>query len=116
MKDLNMVPLGSTVNINKLDSIGWKEKRSGGEDWILVFFSFRPMAGICKIFLAADLVVYIANRLQQTNDVVISTLKKEYEDYMRANTRFRNKESDEHRIEGFRKEFYQNLLEIKNRE
>ena len=35
---------------------------------------------------------------------------------MKANTKFRNKESDEHRIEGFRKEFYQNLLEIKNRE
>ena len=41
---------------------------------------------------------------------------QEYEDYLKANTRFRNKESDEHRIEGFRKEFYQNLLEIKNRE
>ena len=41
---------------------------------------------------------------------------QEYEDYLRANTRFRNKESDEHRIEGFRKEFYQNLLDIKNRE
>jgi len=31
---------------------------------------------------------------------------QEYEDYLRANTRFANKESDEHRIEGFRKEFY----------
>lgn len=35
---------------------------------------------------------------------------------MKANTRFRNKGSDEHRIEGFRKEFYQNLLDVKNRE
>jgi len=41
---------------------------------------------------------------------------QEYEDYLKANTRFRNKESDEHRIEGFRKEFYQNLLDVKNRE
>ena len=35
---------------------------------------------------------------------------------MRANTKFRNKESDELRIEGFKKEFRKTLQDIKNRQ
>ena len=35
---------------------------------------------------------------------------------MKANTKFRNKESDELRIEGFKKEFRKTLQDIKNRQ
>jgi len=34
---------------------------------------------------------------------------------MKANTKFRNKESDELRIEGLKKEFRKTLQDIKNR-
>ncbi len=35
---------------------------------------------------------------------------------MKSNTKFRNKESDELRIEGFKKEFRKTLQEIRNRQ
>jgi len=41
---------------------------------------------------------------------------KEYEELVQKNTRFSNKESDEFNIEGFKKEFQQNLVNLLIRE
>ena len=50
---------------------------------LLVFFSFRPLQGTCRIYLAADLLVYVGNRMRARPRELVNIIREYFEDYMR---------------------------------